>query len=51
MMADQAKVPVKRSFEVIAVCAVIAVVWGLTLLPTVFYYLPQVSYYENIFYV
>ena len=33
----------RRCIEVAVACVVIAVVWGLLLLPTLFYHLPQVS--------
>ena len=33
----------KRYFDVAVVCVVIAVVWALLALPTVFYHLPQVD--------
>ena len=37
------KVALKRYFDVAVVFVVIAVVWGLLALPTIFYHLPQVS--------
>ena len=33
----------RHCVEVTVACVMIGVVWGLLLLPTVFYYLPQVS--------
>ena len=50
VMTDDGKLQRVKAWqrvEVGVICVVIAVVWGLLSLPVIFYYIPQVSSYQN----